>query len=106
MKLTSRTGYLQSEEFTQRHALVPSHRVIAHATVNGAKQLDDPKLGIIKEGAYGDCLVLVANPLEDCRVLDSGKEGIWGVIKEGRVVVARKEIADQVAVDVVLGVGE
>ncbi|KAI9639079.1 uncharacterized protein MKK02DRAFT_19164, partial [Dioszegia hungarica] len=104
--LTNGTGYLQSEEFTQRHALVPSHRVIAHATVNGAKQLDDPKLGIIKEGAYGDCLVLVANPLEDCRVLDSGKEGIWGVIKEGRVVVARKEIADQVAVDVVLGVGE
>jgi imidazolonepropionase-like amidohydrolase len=79
---------------------------MAHATVNGAKQLGDDKLGRIRKGAYGDCLVLVGNPLEDCRVLDSGKEGIWAVIKEGRVVVARGEIAHQMEVDVVLGVGE
>ena len=63
-----RMGYMQSEEFTQRHSILPSHRVLAHATINGAKQLNDPKLGSIKEGAYGDCLVLVANPLEDLAV--------------------------------------
>jgi len=73
---------------------------MAHATINAAKQLADPKLGIIEKGAYGDCLVLVANPLEDCRVLDSGAKGIWGVVKEGRVVVAREEVLEQVEVDV------
>ncbi len=93
-------GYLQSEEFTQRHALLPSHRVMAHATINAAKQLDDPKLGVIEPGAYGDCLILVSNPLADCRVLDSAEKGIWGVIKEGRVVVARAEFADKIDLDI------
>lgn len=97
-------GYLQSEEFTQRHALLPSHRVLAHATINPAKMLGDPKIGIIEEGAYGDCLVLLANPLEDCRILDSGAEGIWGVIKEGRVVVSRAEVQEHLGpVDIDIG---
>ncbi|ORY31764.1 hypothetical protein BCR39DRAFT_587286 [Naematelia encephala] len=88
-------GYLQSEEFTIRHSLLPSHRVVAQATINGAKQINDPKVGTIASGNYGDCLVLVANPLEDCRVLDHANKGIWGVIKEGRVVVAKEEFAEK-----------
>jgi imidazolonepropionase-like amidohydrolase len=103
-------GYLQSEEFTQRHALLPSHRVLAHATINAAKQLNDDKIGRIEPGAYGDCVILTANPLEDCRVLDSGPKGIWGVVKEGRVVVSRGEFKDKLeregGLDVVLGVDE
>ena len=88
-------GYLQNEEFTQRHSCgVPSHRVVAHATINSAKNLDDPKLGIIEKGAYGDCIVVTANPLEDCRVLDGGPSGIWGVIKDGRVCVAREDFLE------------
>ena len=39
-------------------------------------------------------------------MLDSGKDGIWGVVKDGEVVVARGEVAEQISVDVVLGVGE
>lgn len=81
---------------------------MAHATINAAKQLDDSKLGVIETGAYGDCLILDANPLEDCRVLDSGKKGISGVIKEGKVVVARRDFAAQLpdGLDVVLGVDQ
>lgn len=68
--------------------------------------MGDPNLGAIRPGTYGDCLVLVADPLKDCRVLDSGAKGIWGVVKDGRVVVAREEFADKLkgGVDVVLGV--
>jgi len=103
-------GYLQSEEFTQRHALLPSHRILAHATINGAKQLNDHKIGRVEQGAYGDCLILNGNPLEDCRILDSGPKGIWGVVKEGRVVVARSEFMTKIkkvgGLDVVLGVDE
>ena len=118
-------GYLQSEEvcakrteshnnlsnkdqFTQRHALLPSHKVLAHATINPAKQLNDPKLGVIAAGAYGDCLILVANPLEDCRVLDSGSKGMWGVVKDGRVVIAREEFSEKLSdgLDVCLDICE
>lgn len=98
-------GYLQSEEFTQRAQLLPSHKVLAHATTNAAKNVDDERIGVLKPGAYGDLLVLAANPLEDVRVLDS-PAGILGVVKDGRVVVARKQVADQVALDIVLGVEE
>lgn len=106
--LTAGMGYLQSEEFTQRHGLLPSPRVLAHATINAAKLVNDSKIGIIAVGNYGDCLILNGNPLHDCRILDSGKEGIWGVVKDGRVVVARQDFAEQLkdGVDVVLGVDE
>lgn len=99
-------GYLQSEEFTQRAQLLPSHKVLAHATINAALNLEDKRIGRLEPGAYGDVLVLTANPLEDVRVLDSGKKGIWGVVKDGRVVVARKRVREQVGLDVVLGVEE
>lgn len=98
-----RMGYLQSEEFTQRAQLLPSHKVLAHATTNAAKNLADERIGHLSPGAYGDLLVLRANPLEDVRVLDS-RDGILGVVKEGRVVVAREQVRQQVDVDVVLGV--
>lgn len=107
-------GYLQSEEFTQRAQLLPSHRVLAHATTNAAKLLHDGKIGVIEQGAYADCLVLPANPLEDVRVLDVGDDGrhggIWGVVRDGRIVVARDEFAELVedvgGLDVVLGIEE
>lgn len=102
--LTFGMGYLQSEEFRIRAGILPSHTVLKHATVNAAKQLGDDKIGEIREGAYGDCVVLTHNPLDDVRVLDSGGKGIWGVVKEGRVVVARGRVKDQVKLDVVLGV--
>lgn len=102
--LTFGMGYLQSEEFRIRAGILPSHTVLKHATVNGAKQLGDSKIGVIEEGAYGDCVILTHNPLDDVRVLDSGAKGIWGVVKEGRVVVARGRVKDQVELDVVLGV--
>ncbi|KAL1405653.1 hypothetical protein Q8F55_009292 [Vanrija albida] len=112
--LTMGMGYLQSEEFTQRAQLLPSHRVLAHATINAAKLLDDDKIGVIAPGAYADCLVLPANPLEDVRVLDVGDDGrhggIWGVVRDGRIVVARGEFAELVeevgGLDVVLGIQE
>ncbi len=97
-------GYLQSEEFTQRSQLLPSHKVLAHATTNAARNVNDERIGVLKPGAYGDLLVLAANPLEDVRVLDSAGGGILGVVKDGRVVVARKQVAEQVELDVVLGV--
>lgn len=98
-------GYLQSEEFTQRAQILPSHKVLAHATTNAAKNLADGRIGHLTPGAYGDLLVLSANPLEDVRVLDS-RDGILAVVKEGRVVVVRKGLKEQLEVDVVLGIEE
>lgn len=91
---------------------MPSHKVLAHATTNAAIALKDPRIGIISPGAYADVIVLSANPLADVRVLDGGKgvDGIWGVVKGGRLVLARAEVADKFScyggVDTVLDVGE
>ena len=49
------------------------------------------KIGIIAPGAFGDLLILNANPLDDIRVLDRPEDHLLAVIKGGRVVSSRLE---------------
>ncbi|KAI0368977.1 hypothetical protein BV20DRAFT_1081862 [Pilatotrama ljubarskyi] len=82
---------LQTEEFTVRSAILPSHKVLQHATTNAALMLGDPKLGRIAQGCYADILVLDANPLEDVTVLDYPEKHLFAVIQGGRAVRSRLE---------------
>jgi imidazolonepropionase-like amidohydrolase len=44
------------------------------------------KLGIIKQGAFSDFLLLGANPLEDVGILNKPNEYLKAVVKDGRCV--------------------
>ncbi|KAI9062385.1 hypothetical protein FKP32DRAFT_1677334 [Trametes sanguinea] len=75
---------LQTEEFTVRSSVLPSNKVLQHATTNAAIMLGDSKLGRIAEGCHADMLVLDANPLEDVTVLDYPEKHLFAVIQGGR----------------------
>ncbi|ORX38209.1 hypothetical protein BD324DRAFT_619980 [Kockovaella imperatae] len=78
---------LQTEEFTVRSRILPAAKILKHATVNPAKMLgQEGKLGVVRQGAFGDLIVLKKNPLEDICVLDRPEENLIAVIKEGRLV--------------------
>lgn len=49
------------------------------------------KIGLIAEGAYGDIIILDANPLEDITVLDNPDKHLLAVIKAGHVFRSRLE---------------
>ncbi|RPD57732.1 hypothetical protein L226DRAFT_554267 [Lentinus tigrinus ALCF2SS1-7] len=80
---------LQTEEFTVRSSVLPSARVLKHATTNAAIMLGDPKLGKIAAGCYADLLVLDASPLDDVTVLDYPEDHLFAVIQGGHVVCSR-----------------
>ncbi|KAI0696682.1 hypothetical protein C8T65DRAFT_583252 [Cerioporus squamosus] len=82
---------LQTEEFSVRSSVIPSARVLKHATTNAAIMLGDPKLGKIAPGCYADVLVLDANPLDDVTVLDYPEDHLFAVIQGGRVASSRLE---------------
>ncbi|RDX49310.1 hypothetical protein OH76DRAFT_546437 [Lentinus brumalis] len=80
---------LQTEEFTVRNSILPSARVLKHATTNAALMLRDSKLGKIASGCYADMLVLDVNPLDDVTILDYPEDHLFAVIQGGRVVSSR-----------------
>ncbi|KAI0753116.1 hypothetical protein C8Q80DRAFT_494966 [Daedaleopsis nitida] len=80
---------LQTEEFTVRSSVLPSAKVLQHATTNAATMLGDPKLGRIQVGCYADILVLDADPLKDVKVLDYPEYHLFAVIQGGKVVCSR-----------------
>jgi imidazolonepropionase-like amidohydrolase len=43
-------------------------------------------LGVCKEGAIADLIILDKNPLEDIEILDLSDQYLVGVIKEGKVL--------------------
>jgi imidazolonepropionase-like amidohydrolase len=49
------------------------------------------KLGVIEPAAFGDLIILNANPLDDIRILDRPEDHLLAVIKGGRVVSSRLE---------------
>lgn len=77
---------LQTEEFTVRASVLPSPKVLQHATSNAAAMLGDPKIGRVAVGGYADLLILDANPLADVTVLDYPEDHLFAVIKGGAVV--------------------
>ncbi|WWD17726.1 hypothetical protein CI109_102167 [Kwoniella shandongensis] len=90
----------QLSEFDLRATVLPSDVILKQATINGAKVLGmEGKIGIIKEGAAADLLILSSNPLEDVTILNKPLQYLKGVIKDGRVV---KSTVDGLRVEVPL----
>ncbi|RDW63046.1 uncharacterized protein DSM5745_10157 [Aspergillus mulundensis] len=78
---------LQNGEFGIRAGVLGAEEILRSATVNGARVLGmEGRLGVIKQGAIADLLVLRRNPLEDIGVLDQIEENMVGLLKDGRVV--------------------
>ncbi|WRT64305.1 uncharacterized protein IL334_001237 [Kwoniella shivajii] len=77
----------QLSEFDLRAKVLPSDVILKQATVNGAKVLKmEGQIGVIREGAFADLLLLSANPLEDVTILNEPLKYLKGVVKDGRVV--------------------
>ena len=90
---------LQTEEFTVRSRVLPASTILKHATINPgepsrsdladleAKMLgQEGKLGVLRQGAIGDLIVLKKNPLDDICILDRPEENLVAVVKDGRLV--------------------
>ena len=81
---------MQNKEFAIRKKVLPDLEVLRQATVNGAKLLRmDGELGVVKEGAFADLLLLEKNPLEDVTVLGDTQNTCVAIVKEGRVVMSK-----------------
>lgn len=77
----------QLTEFELRARVLPSAKVLQHATVNAARVLRmEGKIGVIKKGAAADLILLKENPLEDIVSLNRPRENLRAVIKDGRCV--------------------
>lgn len=75
---------LQSMEFALRGQVQSNIEVIRSATIYSAKLLGlENKIGVIKEGAYADILILNDNPLNDLTLFQR-EETILGVLKDGK----------------------
>jgi imidazolonepropionase-like amidohydrolase len=84
--LLGETHVRQSEEFAIRARVLPSREILASATTIAAKLIGwDGKLGVVKEGAVADLLVVDGDPLEDVSILATPERNIRAVIKGGAV---------------------
>lgn len=82
----------QSEEFAIRRQVLSSRSIFASATTIAAKLIDmEGKLGIVREGAIADLLVVEGNPLEDVSLLAKPEQNVRLVMKAGAV--ARDRLA-------------
>ena len=82
------------KEFGYRLDWFTSLEILKQATSTNAKLLEltgprnpykDGPLGVIKEGAYADLLILKKNPIEDIRVLEDYKNNILLIMKNGEI---------------------
>ncbi len=81
-------------EFAARAKLWPVITVLRQATsINGRmlklSNIRDPykqgELGVIKEGAYADMIILEQNPLENIRVFENPDQNLKLIMKDGKV---------------------
>jgi imidazolonepropionase-like amidohydrolase len=81
-------------EFAARAKLWPVLTVLRQATsINGRmlklSNIRDPykqgELGVIKEGAYADMIILEQNPLENIRVFEDPEKNLKLIMKDGKV---------------------
>ncbi|NLD53534.1 MAG: amidohydrolase family protein [Burkholderiaceae bacterium] len=83
----SRVPERQGEEFLVRAELMPNAEVIRSATRVGAQVVRMPdRIGVVKEGALADLIVVDGNPLENIRLLADDGASIPLILKEGRIV--------------------
>ena len=77
----------QSDEFKIRAEVLSTAEVIRSATTIGAEVVRMPgQIGIIKEGALADLLVVDGNPLDDIKVLCGQGEKFSVIMKDGEFV--------------------
>ena len=80
----------QNQEFAIRKQVQSDLEVLQSATVNPAKLLRmEGRLGVIKEGALADLLILAENPLEDVTCLNRMDSVLRAIVKEGRVACSK-----------------
>ncbi len=76
----------QNEEFAIRARVLQSRQILAAATTVAAKLVGMPgQIGIVKEGALADLIVVNGNPLEDVTVLARPASTVKVVMKGGTI---------------------
>ncbi len=77
----------QCEEFTIRARVLPSRAVLASATTVAAELVGMAgKLGVVREGALADLIVVEGNPLENVALLADPTSNLSLVMQNGRIV--------------------
>ena len=77
----------QCEEFKIRSQVLSSRDVLASATTVAAELVGmDGKLGVVREGALADLIVVKGNPLEDVGLLSDPKNNLSLVMQGGKIV--------------------
>ena len=83
---------LQALEWTARAKLFDSAEVMKQATSIGAELIElsgernrykEGPLGVIKEGAYADIVIVDGNPLKDVTILSSPEKNLKLIMKDG-----------------------
>jgi len=76
----------QSEEFAIRASVLQSRQILAAATTVAARLIRmEGKIGVIREGALADLIVVEGDPLEDVTVLARPGTTVKLVMKEGMI---------------------
>ncbi|MBB6463533.1 metal-dependent hydrolase family protein [Flammeovirga kamogawensis] len=82
------------KEFTLRQKWFSNVEILEQATINAAQVLEmsgernpykEGKLGVIKEGAYADLIIINQDPTEDTKVLSNPDKNINFIMKNGKV---------------------
>ena len=77
----------QCEEFAIRARVLPSRDILAGATTVAAELVGMAgKLGVVREGALADLIVVEGNPLENVALLADPKTNLSLVMQNGRIV--------------------
>ena len=80
---------MQNEEFTLRSRELSPLSILMSATVNAARLLGMEGLGVVRQGAIADLLILDFDPLKDIRGLANMEKSCRAIIKDGRVVMSK-----------------
>jgi imidazolonepropionase-like amidohydrolase len=88
--LLGQTHEYQNEEFTYRSEILSPTEVLASATTTAAELIGaGERLGVIREGAIADLLVVQGNPLRKIELLAAPLHNIRMVVQNGIVVIER-----------------
>jgi imidazolonepropionase-like amidohydrolase len=80
----------QNDEFKYRAEVLSPREVLASATTVAAELIGaGDRLGVIREGAIADMLVVDGNPLRDITLLSTPQRNVRMVVQDGTVVVDR-----------------
>ena len=76
----------QSKEFLMRQNIMPKKDILKSATLINAEIVNQKdKIGVIKEGAFADILLVDGNPLEDFNVFQEQGKYISLIMKNGKI---------------------